>query len=276
MPSLFGLLQVTGCVNITWFIGCDKSCTLSCPAESSACIQISWLALNWPLCVPLLIQIIKANAVPLCPVKMGMGTVAASRFAVCLGWKSKPKWRWDAWGRVGGDVALTRDGRGDSASWGTPWLCPPKQEATVPCSSLREEIRFTWPPLPCHQPYKRLLILTRSACVTTYNMTPPPANPAISPSLNLFALAHMAELPENRYDALLWMWQYQPAHKKINKAAVHSPLAQKIVFQDCSTILLRVTGTLLLLWRRLITLEATESKQAIIYQKTTMLLFHSP
>lgn len=27
--SLFGLLQVTGCVNITWFIGFDKSCSLS-------------------------------------------------------------------------------------------------------------------------------------------------------------------------------------------------------------------------------------------------------
>lgn len=81
-----------------------------CPAESPACIQISQLALNWPLCVPLLIQIIKANAVPLCAVKMGMGTVAASGFAVCLGLKSKPKWRWDACGTVGGDVALTWDG----------------------------------------------------------------------------------------------------------------------------------------------------------------------
>lgn len=29
VPSLFGLLQVTGCVNITWFIGFDKSCSLS-------------------------------------------------------------------------------------------------------------------------------------------------------------------------------------------------------------------------------------------------------
>ncbi|KAI3359791.1 hypothetical protein L3Q82_014167, partial [Scortum barcoo] len=49
-----------------------------CPAESSACIQISRPALNWPLCPSLQIQIIKANAVPLCTVAMGTGTVAAS------------------------------------------------------------------------------------------------------------------------------------------------------------------------------------------------------
>lgn len=62
----------------------------------------------------------------------------------------------------------------------------------------------------------------------------------------------------------------------INKAAVHSPQAWQIVLHDFSMILLRVTGTLLLSQRRLITLEATESKQAIIYQKTTLLLFYSP
>lgn len=98
------LLQVTGCVNITCLIGCDKSCTLlifflciqaQCPAKkNSACIQIYQLALNWPLCLSLQIQIIKANAVPLCTVAMGTGTAATSRLAVCFGWKSKREWRW--------------------------------------------------------------------------------------------------------------------------------------------------------------------------------------
>ncbi|KAK1878116.1 Hydroxyethylthiazole kinase, partial [Dissostichus eleginoides] len=55
-----------------------------CPPERSACIQISRLALNWPLCPSLQIQIIKANAVPLCAVAMGTGTAAASSLLFAL------------------------------------------------------------------------------------------------------------------------------------------------------------------------------------------------
>lgn len=57
-----------------------------------------------------------------------------------------------------------------------------------------------WTPLPCHQPAMLLLIPTRSACVTTYDTTQPPLH---RPPLNLFTLAHTAEILENRYGILL-------------------------------------------------------------------------
>lgn len=48
------------------------------------------------------------------------------------------------------------------------------------------------------------------------------------------------------------------------------------MLHDSTMILSRVTVTLLLLASRLITCEATESKQAIICQKATLLLFYIP
>lgn len=71
--------------------------------------------------------------------------------------------------------------------------------------------------------------------------------------------------------------QHLKKKKNINKAAVHSPVAQKIVFHERALVLQHVTGTLLLSQRGLITLEATESKQVIIHQKnhSVALLFPS-
>lgn len=62
---------------------------------------------------------------------------------------------------------------------------------------------------------------------------------------------------------------------KISETAVRSPSGQKIMFHDCSTILLWVTDTPLLSLRSPVTLKATESKQPIIYEKTTLCLFYS-
>ena len=83
-----------------------------------------------------------------------------------------------------------------SVSRYTAALSPPKQEATVHWSSLREGIMLSWPPPPCHQPNVLLLMLTRCASVTTYDVTPPPAKPSRipPPSLGLFALARAAKL----------------------------------------------------------------------------------
>ena len=228
------LLQVTGCVNITWLIGCDKSCTLlifflciqaQCPAESSACIQISArLAMNWPLCLSLQIKIIKANAVPLCAVAMGTGTGAASSLLFALAGNQSVSGGWDWTGKSGRWCGLTWDGRGDTASWGTPRLCPAKQEATAHWPSLRKGIRFSWPPLPCHQPYMLLLILTRSACVTTDSMTPPPANLTVPPSPHSICLLWRTCLKPLQTDTKTCSkCDNINSLPKINKAAVHSP-----------------------------------------------------
>lgn len=114
-----GLLQVTACVNITWLIGCDKSLHaadffsfFSCvfrPGVQQNALPASRScapALNWPLCLSLQIQIIKANAVPLCAVAMGTGGLrlpAGSVFA--LAGNQSASGGGDAWGRVGGDAA---------------------------------------------------------------------------------------------------------------------------------------------------------------------------
>lgn len=120
-----GLLQVTGCVNITWLIGRDKSCTLLilfffsrgipawCPTESSACIQTLWRTLNWLLCLPPADPNHQGQS--RAPVAMGTRTVAASSLLFALARNQSGSGGGDGQGRVGGDVA-SRDGRGDTAS----------------------------------------------------------------------------------------------------------------------------------------------------------------
>lgn len=68
---------------------------------------------------------------------------------------------------------------------------------------------------------------------------------------------------------------------KINKAAVHSLWVQQIVWHSCSTILLRVTGSLLLSWWRRITCKVTKSSTwkytvALYFPKGIPFLHRSP
>lgn len=51
--------------------------------------------MNWPLCLPLQIKIIKANAVPLCAVAMGTGTAAASGLLFALARNQSASGGWD-------------------------------------------------------------------------------------------------------------------------------------------------------------------------------------
>lgn len=211
-----GWLDVISLAHCWFFFSCVPRPSVQQKAllASKICAR---LAMNWPLCLSLQIKIIKANAVPLCAVAMGTGDCGCQQFAVCFGWKSKHgrRLRLDE-GGVGGDAAWRGMAEVIQASWGTPSLCPSKQEAIVHWSSLRKGIRFSWPPLPCHQLYMLLLIPTRSACVTTRHMTPPPAN-LTTPRLAQFVYfgAWVKPLKTDTMGC--------SQETEINKAAVHSP-----------------------------------------------------
>lgn len=126
------------------------------------------------------------------------------------------------WGRLGGDVAwhgMAEVIQRLEAHHGFV----PQTGSHMHWFSLRKWIRFSWRPLPCHQPNMCLLILTRCACATAYNMTPPPANLAIPPFTKLVYFGIHGCNP--------WKQILQSCSKcdninnlpEINKAAVHSP-----------------------------------------------------
>ncbi|KAK2833429.1 hypothetical protein Q5P01_017318 [Channa striata] len=62
--------------------------------------------MNWPLCLSPQIQIIKANAVPLCAVAMGTGMAVASSLLFALAGNQSASGGGDGQGRVGGDWAF--------------------------------------------------------------------------------------------------------------------------------------------------------------------------
>lgn len=157
------------------------------------------------------------------------------------------------------------------ASWGTPWLCAP---STLVFPEGRDQVYLTTSALSSTQ---RAPPDPDKICMC-HNLQhdPTPCKPCHTPLAQFVCFGAHGWTLKTDMTRCYECDNINRLLKKINKAAVHSPLAQEIMFHDCSTILLRVTGTLLLSQRRLITLEATESKQAIIYQKTTLLLFYSP
>lgn len=146
---------------------------------------------------------------------------------------------------------MTWDGRGDTA-----WLCPPKQEAPVHWASLPKE--------------RVQVFLATSALSSTQLATPDPDKICMCHNLQNDPTPCKSYHTPPHSICLLWRTWLKSLKTdmaccskcdninrlpKINKAAVHSPQAWQIMLHDCSMILLRVTGTLLLSQRRLITLE---------------------
>jgi len=190
-----------------FFFLCIKA---QCPAETSACIQTLRLTLNWPLCLLLQIQIIYAGAVHR---HHGNKDHGCQEFTVCFGLESKYKWRWGWTGQSRRWCGLTWDGRGDTTSQGTQWLCPK--------TGGLDALVHLWG--------KRSVFLTTSALSSSQHASPDPDKICIRhslqhdptpfklyhtpPQISLFTLAHKAELHENRYSVLFLMWQYQQFSK---------------------------------------------------------------
>lgn len=155
--------------------------------------------MNWPLCLPLRIQIIKANAVLLCAVTMGTVTVAASSLLFALAGNQSWSGGGDGRGRVGGDVAWRgmveviqrlEAHRGFVQQTGS--------RSTLVLSRGRDQVFLTTSALSSTQhapPDPDKICMCHN-----HNMHPPSTNLTVPPSLDLFTLAHLAETFKNIYD----------------------------------------------------------------------------
>lgn len=134
--------QVTGCVNITWLIGCDKSCTLSYffLVYSSPSVQQKALpasrSLGW-LWIGLFVCPCRSESSrpTLCPCALsrwewGLRLPAGSLFALA-GNQSV-----SGGGMHGVEWEVMRL----DASWGTPWLCAP---STLVFPKGRDQVYLT-------------------------------------------------------------------------------------------------------------------------------------
>ena len=204
--SLGWLDAISLCTLLFFFLFFFSLCIQAwCPAERSACLQISRPGSE-----------LASLSVPADPNHQGQRCALVRRrhgngggFGCqqvgCLPWP-RIKARVEVgmhgveWEVMRLDVGRSR---WYSVSRYTAALSPPKQEATVHWSSLREGIMLSWPPPPCHQPNVLLLMLTRCASVTTYDVTPPPAKPSRIPPPRLVCLLWRARLNSwNRYAGL--------------------------------------------------------------------------